>query len=202
MPDKDINTLTALVFVARLPAPVQLQKLREASIKFCEETEVWTEEQDIVTLAARDQPIASPHVGGYIYRIVMITEVRDKGTDVEQEIVLNRHTYQADNAHTKIEFDQVLEAGKDYRVYYILVPILLHSILPDWLIDRWGQAIADGAISMIRIDIGNLQDPNPWADPNQAAVYKQKFLEGIGRARQQIVSDNEGDDTLVEIPVY
>jgi hypothetical protein len=202
MPDKALTLLEPLAFVARCPDPVRLQKLREAAIKFCEETEVWTDHQDIVAVAAKDQPIASPDPNGYIYRVASVHEIRDKGQPEEQELLINRHTYQATNDHTILTFDQIQEVNKDFRVRYILVPILIFSQLPDWIIDRWGQVIADGALAAIRFDIGNAQDPNPWAEPNQGALHTQKFDEGVGRCKINIVSDNEGGDTRVEIPVY
>jgi hypothetical protein len=86
--------------------------------------------------------------------------------------------------------------------FVVFVPVTVHSELPDWIIDVWGEAIAHGAAFLLKSDVGSKTDPHPWADIEGATTEKGKFDAFVQEARLDVMSKLPPASTFAYLQDY
>ena len=191
----ELSTLLPLMSVPRCPQALQLLALRLASRRFCEDTGMWTEDLTSFDTEAdeADYELASDYDNVSIRRATKVTvddvEMTEDTWELSASGVLT-----FDPAPTITELDVV--------VTVVYVPDVTCVEVVDWLITRWGEAIAAGAEAHLKREPGNTNDPNPWYDATSAAVAERRYQDGVGAAKLEIISARQSGQLGVEFPVF
>jgi len=174
-----LSTLTAFMNVPRCPEPIQLQALRQAALRFCIQSERWREDMTaFVTVADQeDYTLTVPYTDVRILRVtqVKVDDVVQLETkwSISESLVLT-----LDPAQTADDLDVVVSV--------VYVPDLLCASLVDWLVQRYGDVIAYGAESYLKVSTQVAGDPVPWADPQTGSIAEARFVNGVNEAKMEV----------------
>lgn len=171
----DLRALTTLdpyivPRVAGAPLPLVHQAVRRILRDFCNETEVWVHQQDVLTVADQAYYAFDPPEDTVFWKLesVQIDEIDQylECLKVDDEGI----TFQ--NAPT--EADQTIE------VKFSVKPDIDCANAPGWLLDRYADGIVSGAIAYLRGMAGS-----PWFNAQDFQLEHQRFRSAISDARIQ-----------------
>jgi hypothetical protein len=185
----DLSSVNPLVqpYAPLCPENVVLQKIALSASQFCLETEVWREmPTGLVTVEdQQDYPLAVPTgVSGVIKRIVDLWFVNTDDMNIEHKEYQRPGTYEfwPDNYTLHIIAPPTV-SGMQMQVKIVIQPQTTCDVYPQWLMDRWRQVIADGALWMIADEVGL-----PWGNTALSASRQRKWLIGCGQAKADVIT--------------
>lgn len=166
-----LDDLLELLFIELpgCPQAVQKQTLRLTCRDFCLRTEAWRETLDAMDLV-KDQADYEllPNAFGTIHRLFSVkvedTEQAATGYSLVDDMTLRFATAPTADSTGTLVVELVLRPRFTTEKVF----------LPPVLFDRWGEAFADGAKARLMGMTGK-----PWADPNQAVYYTQRYEDTI-----------------------
>lgn len=185
--------------------PAMERAVREAAIKFCEESELWTDDLDRITVIANQAnytltvPAALSHG-----EIIGVDDAKYKQDDADDnqfitldpisENQMDLHDsgswkwrtsttpsgYYADKTHRTVYLYNIPTAGstEGLLVRAILKPTKTATVLDDFLYDNHYKAIGDGAKAYLLA-----QRAQPWFDPQMAGAFAGAFMRAINEAK-------------------
>lgn len=170
--------------------PVVEHAIKRAAIEFCELSRVWRhvpDSQDIVAGESYydvEAPMGADVVGvlsvkadGTLLQALTITQLDQQipgwRTPAPVQFYAQLDTEQVMLAPTP---DTTIENGLD--MVLALRPSAAATTIPKWMMARYGQAIAHGALSRLFRMAGR-----PWADGNLGALARERFMVGVATAK-------------------
>lgn len=183
---KDIDTLLPRVlrYAPACPEVLALSHLRDAGKAFCQRTKLWRM-ADAFTIPDTGEDILCAPQGSYILEIVA---ARLDGNKLEPVTAsyLDAHQFgwrddtESSGARwiTQTEPDSVRVVpvqGGTLKFELVLAPSDDADQLPDFMVDQYAQAIANGAIGEI------LSTPSDFANPQLGGAFVQRFEADLGR---------------------
>lgn len=196
MATTELSTLLPLVRVRRCPSAVILQALRLSCKQFCFDTEIW--EESLTKIASvKDQEEYTLTVEYDDVIILRVTEVKLDESTLLQSLwsVAPGQVLTLDPAPTADDEDI------DVKVVYQPTPVCTEVV--DWLVSRYGEAIAAGAESRLKRDPENSNDPVPWFDPTSAAIAEGKYQDGVASAKaDKLVAMQSGEVAVQNMDFY
>jgi hypothetical protein len=169
-----LDSLLPLVapYARACPANVQEQQLRLAASNFALETELWRERlvPILIVEGQREYALALPEgIDGRIKRIQQLIIGHEKKHR-------NEYSFGPDQVLWLERMPTI--GGTPMIVEVVVQPDALCTQYPDWLIGRWQNAIAQGALYFIKsmLDL-------PWGNEKQAGVHQAAYMRGIGFAK-------------------
>lgn len=183
---KDIDTLLPRVlrYAPACPEVLALSHLRDAGKEFCRRTRLWRM-ADAFTIPDTGEDILCAPQGSYILEIA---GSRLDGRDLEPvtALFLDAHYFgwrddiSASGARwvTQTEPDSVRVVppqGGTLKLELILAPTDDADQFPDFMVDQYAQAIANGAIGEI------LSTPSDFANPQLGGAFVQRFNADLDR---------------------
>jgi hypothetical protein len=168
-----------LPYVQDVPDLIAKQQLRHAAQDFCRKTEIWEYEfATDVTVADQADYTLSPPTNTVVLRIP------DYRSDGEAAVQIDgsesTYSYSLDMENVLTLDPAPTEADLDLDVWAILLPEEDCTNLDDWLIARWGQAIVDGAVWLLK----GMSD-EPWSDPKGADNAERRYRTNIAAAKRE-----------------
>ena len=168
--------------------------LRRASKQFCQDSLIWehlmgskvigdTNSQEETYTIVLPEPAADPDAtppvpdpdftipaNSYINSISVI-QLDDKEVDIDD------YGYDIVNQTLSIR-PRTLNNRQTLKIYAILEPVKSTDLLPDFLLERWGEGIADYAIWEMMSMSGR-----EWSDRSMASTYKLKYESRVSEAK-------------------
>lgn len=186
-----LSTLLPLINLPRCPENLILQALREASRRFLTESEVWRENISFTTVTGQTSYTLTNSYSSlaFIRRVV----------SVQVGTALKGWTFARP---TTLTFSSAPLGSVSGTAFVVFVPVTVHSELPDWIIDVWGEAIAHCAAFLLKSDVGSKTDPHPWADIEGATTEKGKFDVFVQEARLDVMSKLPPASTFAYLQDY
>lgn len=166
------------------PDPMLQQQIVLAAHHFCTETGVWDEIQDPIKLQAgvTDYEIDAPSKEAYVARV---TGVWLNNLKLEPEQMKNPKVegvkptgYHAARARGAITLNGSPLAGDILVVHAVYAPSLQSKNLPDFLVERYADAIASGAKHRLMAMPGK-----DWSNPAIAQFYGNQYDNALTDAR-------------------
>lgn len=163
---------------------VMLNALRRAGRDFCETTEAWLIELDPINLVAdqKSYTITIPN-SATIYRIDEVRLNTEDGVDAGNDAIKqDSSTYEFIQPSTlKFKTAPAASVTDGLEVDVIIVPpIDFQEDFDEWFMERWHEAILDGAMYLMLMQV-----KKPWSNPAGAAEYKMRFRTAMNRAKAE-----------------
>lgn len=175
------------------PEPFFTQQILQAGRRFCEKSGIWRQDLDPTDLVdAQKEYTLSPIAGAVTYdaridHIVTVRQNTDDGVDAgDIGALINWRDYCFDASINQLEFRTAptVDVTKGLEVMAVLVPHLSATDLPDWLLNRYAEALVAGAISRLALMPNKL-----WTSDKLAAAKNREWRNGISTAKADIASD-------------
>jgi len=157
--------------------------LRRAAKQFCQDTSIWRVSMGTQSVTAPTDNdaylrISIPNDDLTLPDQSIINSIGDLKLDGDS-IDISRYRYNI--VTQQIEFEpQAFYETKEMEVFAILEPTRSATTIPDFLVERWGEGIADYCIwemmSMINRE---------WSAPGIAIGYKAKYQSRVAEATVQ-----------------
>lgn len=194
MATASISTLLPLVQLPRCPEAVQLQALRLAARRFCLDTECWREALDEVAAVADQEEYAlSPE-----YDDTRLLRLYSVLLD-DVELAEDRWSFEADGT---LVLDPAPAADGILLISAVYLPGTGCGLFPDWLLDRWGEAIAAGAECRLKETPENARDPVPWYDPAGAQAAQDRYGQAVFEAKSELLVGRRSGEVHAIIPEF
>lgn len=190
-----LSSLLPLVVLPRCPRNSQLQALRLALRQFCMDTEVWREAMsDLSAVEDQEDYTLSPEYDDVTIHRVVSVELDDT------ELPESRWGYSPDGTLT---IDPAPVADGTIAVTVAYLPDPACSAAVDWLMARWGDAIAAKAMCDMKLDPQSARDPVPWYDPNGAMLWMERYRDRVAEAKLSLlVGGRSGEISVLHSPFY
>lgn len=185
-----IETLHPLVApeVLGCPSITIDSAILRAAIEFCEKSTAWRELLDPITVVDGTAEYALPIPTDARLVVIREKEVRLNGVMLEpiknaaemNPTKAGTPSHYAQRSHDAlILYPSPLGIGtQTLTVFAVLAPKLTATALPDILVDRYYEAISEGAKAILK------RMPNqPWSDPARAADHYRLFQVKTAEAR-------------------
>ena len=162
-----------------------LQYLRRAAKQFCQDSLIWEhlmgskvigdntlqeEPYTIVLPETGDDPDFTIPANSYINSISKI-QLDDEEVDIDN------YGYDIVNQTLSIR-PRTVDNQQTLKIYAVLEPTKGTNIIPDFLLERWGEGIADYAIWEMMSMSGR-----EWSDRSMASTYKMKYESRVSEAK-------------------
>jgi hypothetical protein len=168
------------------PEPLILQSIRQAALRFCERTRLWRDYDTIDTDGADPEPISVPN-DSVLFEVAACSQ----GCKVLDPITLDRLVHERPNWRTEPigctggsrwyicpEFGTIQALPRcagTLTIETVVKPCATADSLPDFLLEHYGQDIANGASALV------LAKPNvAFGNPQLAAVLGGMFESRLG----------------------
>lgn len=185
----DFQTLV-LPFAGNAPEPLVMRAIRDAAVKFCERTKLWRDTDTIETTGADPEPIAVPP-DSILYEIascsidgtpldpITLPELAKRSPDWRTDDIgcASARWYVAPERGT---IQAVPRSAGTLFVEFIVKPTAKAQTLPDFLLEEYGQTIADGAAGSLLI-MPNMAFANPQLGAGLVARF-QSDLDSLSNA--------------------
>lgn len=130
---------------------------------FCARTQVWRKDVT-ATLSSGDDEVTFAISGeGEVYSVAELS-----GTTMSWGFV----------PPDTLEFDEEAEEDIDLEFEVVKIPALTDVQVPEWLLDRYEDAIVSGISARLMKQVG--QD---WANPQMAVMRSGEYNAGVAKAR-------------------
>lgn len=190
-----LSTLLPLVQLPRCPQNIVLQALRRALRQFCMDTEVWRDELTQFASVAdqADYDLTPEEDDVSIHRVILV--------ELDEEELSEAYWSYAPDGTLTIDPKPTTAGTLDVSVVYM--PLLDCAEAADWLVSRWGEAIAAKAAGDLKIDPQSATDPVPWHDPTGAALMFSRYNDGVADAKKSLlVGGRSGEVAVTLSPFY
>jgi len=185
--DKQIAQLLGSI-AAELPGCATAEKiaaLEQAAVRFCRQSRAWRHTLTVDIPAgeravALAWPLGAISYSTDLYRVDGLLVVRGCVTYAFRVVSRQTGTWRQG-----IEFEAALSADRaiPIEVHGVLAPVggpvagsdSIH--MPEWIIDRYSEAIAAGAVAKLKRHAGK-----PYSDPDGATYADREFLRGVADA--------------------
>ena len=171
-----VSTLTPMAapWLRNCPNGILVEALRMMARRFCVETECWRESYTLsyTANATTAGPVTVPT--GYDAMLLRIAKMELDGRELGDNgwTVLNSGVVQFDQAPSSANESLALEV--------VWEPLAYCEEYPEWLLERWGDGSAAGAIWWLKS-----QPDKPWADPQGGTFWVDRYTFEQGRAKSQ-----------------
>ena len=195
----DFQTLV-LPFAGNAPEPLVMRAIRDAAVTFCERTKMWRSTATIVTAGERAETITVP-TDSILYRISSCA-LDDEPLDpiTLPELATKRPNWRTDDigcegakwyvAPDRGTIQPVPRSSGTMFVEFIVKPTATAATLPDFLLNEYGQTIADGAAGELLIM------PNmAFANPQLGAGLVARFQSALDSLSNEGVRGQQGGRT-------
>ena len=175
------------------PDPMVERALCDAAIEFCEMTQAFVERGKLALKAGRaTYEVASDE--GAPGMVLGVTIGEQPLAPVYLEALTNRYGEEWKN-HTGDPRYSLADSEDVLRVYptpdkdasgtmtLAIRPNRADTSWDDRLFERYGEVIADGALGRLLNQVSA-----PWAEPNAALQRRQRFMQGINKARAKAMT--------------
>ncbi len=190
----NVNTLLPQVspFVGRCPENTQLWALRTAARQFFLDTEILEETlADIATVEdQQDYTLTTEYLLMNFKRVVAVyVHEDDDDLDKTGEVLTDKWSF---DGNTTLTLDPApVEDDLDIQATVIYEPQMNCVLYPDYVINRWGQHMAYGALAILRRDPIDPTEPVPWFSPQGAELAQRMYEDGVGDVKRLIISKNQ-----------
>lgn len=147
------------------------QTLRKIARDFCKRSEIWRETLEDIETEDGETEYAITMPDNYDTDILRVLVATFNGAVLDPSL----YTFRQDNVFI---FDNDPAGEYDLSLQVVFKPRETCYQYPDWLLYRHGDAIADGAVGMLRS-----MAARPWFNPTEAAVYLDRYTRAIGDAK-------------------
>ena len=138
-------------YLRMCPDTVAKQGLREAAHLFCRETEIWRVTLDAIhTSVGEDSYTLPPPTGAILLRVLKV-EV--------DESVQNEDTYEVTPEGVLVFTTAPTTANLDIVCDIVALPGESLTEYPDWLVNRWNDALVAGAKGLLMLQAGVEDEP-------------------------------------------
>jgi len=178
---------------------MQKQSLRKMARQFCIDTGVWRETLDSFNTAAGTAEysldVPAPYVVStvaqvYVHRVLGIREAGSTLNSSETRYTISQEG--------KIKFKDAPTSVYAVIPDVVFVPIRNSVTYIDWIITRWGDAIAAGALFDLKSMSGGKMLV-PWYDPGGAEKYEAEYLAGVARAKVENIDGRESGNVTIQL---
>jgi hypothetical protein len=180
----------------RATTAVVQQALVNAAREFLRQTHAWREALDtLATIADEDEyDLSDGH--DYDATILHITKVELEDSQLGND----EYSFAANQILTLTNTPDTADLDLDVSVVFL--PDLNTSALPDWLVTRWGEAFACGALMLLKSVPNSERVPNPWFDRAGAQVAAARFHAYIAEAKAELAHQFQDDTGAVSYPFF
>lgn len=175
-----------LPWVGAVPEEFLNQALRLAAREFCKKTEIWVEDLEVIaSVESQEDYMLESAYDATIQRVLrcQVDEI-DWPCAVSEDgtLTLDPAPSQAD---LDIEVKVALLPGRDCSSFHA------------WFIDRWGDAVAAGAILRLK-----LMKDRSWTDYDGVGYWKDRYDEAAALARSEKLEQRHGAGAQVELEEF
>lgn len=166
------------------PDPMLQQQIMMAAHHFCTETGVWSEIQDPIKLQAgvTEYEIDAPSKDAYVARVsgVWLNNLKLEPEQLKKPKVegVKPTGYHTSRARSTITLNGSPLAGDILVVRAVYAPSLQSKNLPDFLMERYADAIASGAKHRLMAMPGK-----DWSNPSISQFYRTQYDGALTDAR-------------------
>lgn len=162
------------------PEMILERNMRNASIEFLQESELWQDRRTFPTVGGLGE---YPLITGGDEAIVKLTYCSVNGRELLQSVPHRRFALDGEPKHYFLRDNQLhLRPYKvlrgDIEVEAILKPNRNATGIPEAIADEWFEAIQHGTLARTLAMAGT-----PWYDPVRATGYSQQFMSALNAAR-------------------
>jgi hypothetical protein len=162
-----------------------LRALRDAGRRFCDRTEIWAWTLDPIDLVEEQLDYTLAHEWQAVIKRVLEVRINSEAgvTAGTKGNAQDESLYEFTPPST-LTLDDSLEPGADLtdglEADVVLVPNLRCDEIPEYIIERWGEAIMAGAIAELK------RQPNRgWTDPDGAGYFQTQWNRGLNAALRE-----------------
>lgn len=188
--------------IAGVPEPALQIAVRNAAIKFCEKTHLWTQDLTEIGVEADTQAYALSDPDDAKIIGIQSAKYKPDAADDDQYVTLDpasehqqdyfghgnwKYTeatapsqYWVDNVDKQIHLVPIpdTDSAEGLLVKVILKPDATCTELPDFIYEDWKDAITLGALSDLYA-----RKRTPWYDPNEALLKLKLFIAACNNAK-------------------
>jgi len=179
-------------YLTKCPEPVVKAALRDTALEFVQETEALVEIQSVTLIVAGDTITLDSAYDCLTKRVMSID--RNDESVVKTDYVVGED---ATTGAEEVVFDYDLDVADVLDITVTLLPNVTCYEYPASFVARWGTAIAQGTMSRLCS-----MPKKPWADPDFAQICERRFLDGVARAKREMVDMMEHDNTEMTLPNF
>ena len=198
MANVNVNTLLPQVspFVGRCPENMQLWALRTAARQFLLDTELLEETlADIATVEDQKEYTLTSEYTNMNFKRVVTVYVHEDDADTTADVDKTGELLPSDwsfDGNTTLTLDPApVIDDYDIQVTVVYEPQMDCVLYPDWIVNRWGQHMAYGALATLRNDPIDPNEPAPWYSPEGAERALEKYNVGVGMVKSLRLSGNQ-----------
>lgn len=181
--------------LSSVPQDTVILYLRRASKQFCQDSKKWDVEIGSATITPLDNPyvdleIPVPSIGGETDYVLpagsYINSISRLWLDDMKKCPIDGEYYAYREADGVLELNQsILSQSQVLHIAAILEPTKAANSIPDWMFEKWSDAIVDYAIYEIMMMPGK-----DWYDPDLAGTFWRKYQ---GRVSEATTSKARGN---------
>ena len=166
--------------------------LRRGARELCSRSQIWRVDLPDIDLVASQASYTLPSYGAQIHRVLSV-KLRSSGSaSFDMTDPINPGSYIIKPGNTLLFSPSSsapawsLTAGM--RVKAVLRPGYNDDEIPEWIVDRWGDAIAGYAKNFLAS-----QPKKTYTDPAVAVQGKAEFNKGLTEAMRELSMDFKGE---------
>jgi len=194
----NINTLFGLSkpYLPGVPDNLLLQALRNAVRQFCKNTEVWREDLPTISTTKDEDEYLIEDAHSYDATIKRILAVElDGGALLDSQYEFDPNgTFRLVSAPTADDLE--------LDVTVVFMPSLAVADLPDWLLEKWGEAFAEGAKLILKSVPGSETKPTPWFDRLGAQDAASRLAAYETTAKNELLTDRRGGPAAIQLTYF
>jgi len=179
-------------YLTKCPEPVVKAALRATALEFVQESEALVEIQSVTVSEAGDT-IALVSAYDCLTKRVMSIDLNSEQV-VKTDYVVGED---ASTGEEEVVFEYDLDVSDVLDITVVLLPNVSCYEYPASFVARWGTAISQGALAWLCS-----MPKKPWADPDFAKLCDRRFLDGVARAKREMVDLMEHDNTEMTLPNF
>ncbi|HRO00340.1 MAG TPA: hypothetical protein PLX43_02360 [Nitrobacter sp.] len=199
---RDIDEFLPLVLprAGNAPEPLVVRCLRDAATRFCERAKLWKCTDTIITAGADAEPISVP--SDSVLYLITSCAIDDRPLDpiTLAELAKKRPAWRTEDigcaaaswyvSPERGTIQAVPRASGTLFVEFVAKPSARALTLPDFLLEEYGQDIADGAAGAL------LLMPNPaFANPQLGAGLSARFQSRLDSLSNDGIRGQQGGRT-------
>lgn len=179
------------------PEPVVEQQLRWAARIFAQQTGLRREQIEIAAVVDQVEYALASTEDAEIDAVAYVYSGPDPATEpLEDWGLVAAHRY--DRATGKLVLRSApQETGQVLAVGLVLLPRITDTTWPAWILNKWGPAIADGALFFCYA-----MPKTPWGDPQAAQTRAQAWYSALGDAKIDQATEGLFGPVTVAIPSF
>ena len=188
-------------YVGDCPIPLVTARTKEAAREFFEESRSWVES---VSAVVDDGALTSIDDLPAGVVVVALSEARDTSNGKALRKVESEEWIDNNKINNTIAVNlsgelvvKNIQGNRNLAVKFFVKPGLSGSTVPDYLLDRWGEFIAAGAVARLQAQPGV-----KWSNPNEVAFHLGRFRAGIATARTSIAGGYADASVAASSPAF